>query len=78
MNTYNPAELVRKARIAARYRFELQGILDEEEAMRCFTCGFRSTLPGTPVFAWRQADCDAEPPVIELCEIFNAAATQPG
>jgi hypothetical protein len=77
METYDPAELVRNARIAARYRFELQGRLDEDEAMWCFTCGFRSTLPGTPVFAWRQADCGAEPAVIELCQICNAAAAGP-
>jgi hypothetical protein len=74
MNSHDPAALVRNARIVARYRFELRGELDEDEAMRCFTCDFRSTLRATPVFAWRQIDCDAEPAVVELCEICSAAA----
>jgi hypothetical protein len=74
---YDPAALVRDAKIAENYRFSNQGELDEDEAMRCVTCGFRSTLPGTPVFAWRRSDEDFEPPIVELCEICNAAAGGP-
>ena len=45
--------------------------------MRCRACGFRSRLPGTPVSVWRRRSLDVEPPVIELCEICNAAADGP-
>lgn len=44
MRPYEPAALVRKARIRKNYRFDVQGRLDEDEAMQCVTCGFRSLL----------------------------------
>jgi hypothetical protein len=72
--TYDPAELVRAAQIAENYPFDQAGQLDDDEAMRCRTCGFRSRLAGTPVFAWVRARKDVEPPVIELCELCSAAA----
>jgi hypothetical protein len=75
--SYDPAALVRDARITERYRFSDRGRLDDDEAMRCAACGFRSRLPGTPVFAWVRRDENIEPPVIELCEICNAAAGGP-
>lgn len=77
MNTNDPAELVRMARIAEDYRLDVSGKLDEDEAMRCRVCGFRSRLPETPVFAWVRLRIETEPPVIELCEICNAAAGVP-
>jgi hypothetical protein len=77
VSSYDPAELVRSARIADNYRFANAGRLEEDEAMRCITCGVRSLLAGTPVFAWRRSDVDMEPPVVELCEICNAAAGGP-
>jgi len=77
VSSYDPAELARKAGIAENDRFDVQGHLDEVEAIRCFACGFRSKLPGTPVFAWRRARPDMEPLVIELCEICNVAAGGP-
>jgi hypothetical protein len=66
--------LVRDARIAELYRIDGQGRLEEDEAMRCFACGFASRLPSTAVFAWRRVRPDVEPPVLELCEICDAAA----
>jgi hypothetical protein len=62
------------AAIAADYQLDGQGELDEDEAMRCRACGFTSRLPGTPVSAWRRRSLETEPPVVELCEIYNAAA----
>jgi hypothetical protein len=46
----------------------------DDEAMRCRACGFTSRVPGTPVSAWRRRTPDVEPPVVELCEICDAAA----
>jgi hypothetical protein len=74
VRSYNPAALVTDARIAENYRFALQGRFEEDEAMACTTCGFRSQLPGTPVFAWRRVREDVEPATVELCELCNAAA----
>lgn len=74
MGSYDPAALVRKARITEDYCFSNTGVLDDDEAMRCASCGFRSNLPGTPVFAWVRHSGDVKPAVIELCEICNAAA----
>jgi hypothetical protein len=73
--TYGPAELVRAAQIAENYRLDQAGRLDDE-AMRCRTGGFRSRLPGTPVFAWVRARQGVEPPVVELCELCSAAASR--
>jgi hypothetical protein len=42
--------------------------------MRCRACGFTSRLPGTPVSVWRRRSLETEPPVVELCEICDAAA----
>jgi hypothetical protein len=77
VSSYDPAVLVRDARIAENYRFDAQRRLAEDEALRCVVCGFRSRLAGTPVFRWCRFDEDVEPPVIELCEICNAAAGGP-
>jgi hypothetical protein len=74
---YDPARLVLSARIAENYRFEIQGVLGEDEALRCRTCGFASRLCGSPVFAWVRRRREVEPPVVELCEICNAAAGGP-
>jgi len=62
------------AAIAADYQLDGRGALDEDEALRCRACGFRSRLPGTPVAVWRRRRPDIEPRIIELCEICNAAA----
>jgi hypothetical protein len=77
VSSYDPAVLVRDARIAENYRFDIQDRLVENEAVLCVACGFRSRLPGTPVFRWRRFDEDVEPPLVELCEICNAAAGGP-
>jgi hypothetical protein len=77
MSSYDPAVLVRNARIAENYRFDIQSRLANDEAVRCVACGFQSRLPGTLVFNWRRFDEDVEPPVVELCEICNAAAGGP-
>ena len=77
MSSYDPAALVCKAGVSERYRFGLQGLLEEDEGMRCAICGFASRLPGTPVFAWRRVMSEVEPPMLELCEICNAAAHGP-
>ncbi len=73
LRTYDRAALVRSARIAENYSLDGQGYLDEDEAMRCVTCGFASRLAGTAVFAWVRVRNDVEPAVVELCEICNAA-----
>jgi hypothetical protein len=77
VSSYDPAVLVRNARIAENYRFDAQSRLAKDEAVRCVACGFQSWLPETPVFKWRRFDEDVEPPVVELCEICNAAAGGP-
>jgi hypothetical protein len=74
VTAYDPAALLRDAKIAENYRLDQASRLGDDEAMRCRTCGFRSRLPGTPVFAWVRARRDVEPPVVELCELCNAAA----
>jgi hypothetical protein len=66
VSTYDPAALVRDARIAERYRLDGQGLLDEDEAMRCVACGFASRLPGTPVFAWVRVRKDVEMNALDL------------
>jgi hypothetical protein len=71
VSSYDGAEV---ARIAASYRLESRGVLVEDEAMRCRACGFTSRLPDTPVSAWRRRGPETEPPVVELCEICDAAA----
>jgi hypothetical protein len=60
--------------IAANYRLDARGLLQDDEAMRCRACGFTSRLPGTPVSAWRRRSLDTELPVVELCEICEAPA----
>jgi hypothetical protein len=62
------------ATIAANYRLDSRGTLVEDKAMRCRACGFTSRFPGTPVSAWRRRSPEIEPPVVELCEICDAAA----
>jgi hypothetical protein len=74
VSSFNAAEV---ARIAANYRLDSRGSLVEDEAMRCRACGFTSRLPGTPVSAWRRRSLEIEPPVVELCEICDAAASGP-
>jgi hypothetical protein len=74
VSSYNAAEV---ARIAGSYRLDGRGVLVNDEAMRCRACGFTSRLPGTPVSAWRRRSPDIEPPVVELCEICDAAAGGP-
>lgn len=76
MAAYDPAALVRAAQIAANYRLDQAGQLDDDEAMRCRTCGFRSRLPGTPVFAWVRTRDEVRPRVVELCELCSAAASR--
>jgi hypothetical protein len=71
---YDPTKLVCEAGIPENYRLDANGKLDEDEAMRCVTCGFASRLPGAPVFAWVRLRSDVEPPVVELCGICNGAA----
>jgi hypothetical protein len=50
VSSYDPAVLVRNARIAENYRFDIQSRLAKDEAVKCVACGFQSRLPGTPVF----------------------------
>jgi hypothetical protein len=71
VSSYNAAEV---ARIAASYRLEGRGMLVKDEVTRCRACGFTSRFPGTPVPAWRRRSPDIEPPIVELCEICDAAA----
>jgi hypothetical protein len=77
VSSYDPAVLVRNARIAENYRFDIQSRLAGDGGVQCVACSFQSRLPGTLVFKWRRFDEDVEPPVVELCEICNAAAGGP-
>jgi hypothetical protein len=64
----------RCAEIGRDYRISNGGVLVEDEAMRCAGCGFRTTLVGSPVFAWVRRLTETEPLHVEVCEICHAAA----
>jgi hypothetical protein len=74
VSSYDPAKLLHSARIAENYCFETQGQLDEDEAMRCFTCGFQSLLPGTRSLPGAGSGKDLEPPVVELSRTASIAS----
>lgn len=74
--TYDPAVLVRDARIAERYQPSEHGLLVDDEAMRCVVCGFASRLDGTPFAVWVRIRKDHEPIIVELCQICHAAAAR--
>ena len=61
------------AKIGRDYRFRTAAVFFEDEAMRCARCGFRSTLVGTPIFAWVCWQPETELPHVAACEICHAA-----